>query len=139
MVLMHAWRRAVPITLLLLAICLFCSDVYGQSETGSICVAPNSAETPQRCAPGLCAGGALSLRFDYQPVQPWPESESIKVTGLSATERHRVVIYRARKAQQSFTFRLADFKSSSPCLFLNDLYWTAQLWEKKDAPWCKCH
>jgi Predicted membrane protein (DUF2207) len=23
-------------------------------------------------------------------------------------------------------------------LFLNDLYWTAQVWESKDTPWCKC-
>jgi hypothetical protein len=37
---------------------------------------------------------------------------------LSAAARHRVVIYRAGKAQQSFTFRFSDFKSSMPCLFL---------------------
>jgi len=71
-------------------------------------------------------------------MQPWPKSESMKVDGLSTTARHRVVIYRAGKAQQSFTFRFSDFESSSPCLFLNDLYWTAQLWERKKAPWCKC-
>jgi hypothetical protein len=62
----------------------------------------------------------------------------MKLGGLSTTARHRVVIYRAGKAQQSFTFHFADFKSPTPCLFLNDLYWTAQLWESKQAPWCKC-
>jgi hypothetical protein len=135
---MYFQKRAVPITLLALSVGFFCTGAYGQSETRSICVAPSSAETPQRCAPGLCAGGELSLRIDRLPIQPWPKSESARVSVLNTTKLHRVVIYRAEKAQQSFAFRFFDFKSSSPCLFLNDLYWTAQLWESKKAPWCNC-
>ena len=124
----------------LLALAILTSSLHGQSEKRSLCVAPNSAETPQRCggAPGLCASGELSLRIDHSSVQGWPKSKSMRIDGLSSTGRHRVVIYRARKAQQSFTFRFSEFKSSMPCLFLNDLYWTAQLWEPKEAPWCKC-
>ena len=132
------WSQSVFRTLLGLTI--LTGSLHGQSETRSLCVAPNSAETPQRCggAPGLCASDKLSLRIDHFSVQPWPKSESMKIDGLSVAARHRVVIYRAGKAQQSFTFRFSEFKSPSPCLFLNDLYWTAQLWEPKDAPWCKC-
>jgi len=28
--------------------------------------------------------------------------------------------------------------SSDLCLFINDLYQTAQLWRPRDARWCKC-
>ena len=119
--------------------CVLVVSAQGQSETGSLCVAPTPSETkPRRYAPGLCAGGKLSLSIDRLPAKPWPKSESIEVGGLSTNGRHRVVVYRAGKAQQSFTFRFSEFKSKTPCLFLNDLYWTAQLWETKDAPWCKC-
>jgi hypothetical protein len=45
------------------------------TETRSLCVPPNSAETPQRCgaAPGLCVSGKLSLRIDRFPARPWTE------------------------------------------------------------------
>ena len=128
-----SWSKLVLRTLIGLTI--LAGSLYGQSETRSLCVAPNSAETPQRCggAPGLCASGKISIRIDRLSAQPWPKSESVKIDGLSAGERHRIVIYRAGKAQQSFTFRFSDFTSTTPCLFLNDLYWTAQLWEPKRA------
>ena len=114
--------------------------IHAQSEMRSLCVAPNAGETPQRCsaAPGLCNGGALSLRIDRQPIQAWPKAKNVKIQGLNTATRHRVVVYRAGKPQQSFGFRFSEFKSPTPCLFLNDLYWTAQLWEAKQAPWCKC-
>lgn len=132
-------RKSGSIAVLLCCTLVFpCMDLQAQSDTGSICIAPNTAETPQRCAPGLCAGGKLSLRIDRQPIQAWPHSESIRIGGLTTTASHRVFIYRGGKEQQSFTFRFSEFKSSTPCLFLNDLYWTAQLWEGKAAPWCKC-
>jgi hypothetical protein len=131
-------RESGSIALLVCTLVLLCVGLHAQSDSGSICVAPNAAKTPQRCAPGLCAGGKLSLRIDRQPIQAWPQSESIRIGGLSTTARHRVLIYRAGKTQQSFTFRFSEFKSITPCLFLNDLYWTGQLWEGKDAPWCKC-
>jgi hypothetical protein len=57
----------------------------------------------------------------------------MKIEGLNGTARHRVIVYRARKAQQSFAFRLSEFKSPTPCLFLNDLYWTVQFWEAKQG------
>jgi|SRR5579863_7365295 len=113
---------------------LGCAPLLAQS----LCVAPNRAEPPQRCAPGLCGSGELSLKVDNRPVVQWPKKECIEITGLDARKRHKVVIYRAGKAQQSFGFRFSEYKSKKPCLFLNDLYWTAQLWESKGAPWCKC-
>ena len=133
-----SYLRFVSATLLV-SILSACA-IDAQSEIRSLCVAPNAGETPQRCggAPGLCNGGTLSLRIDKQPVQPWPKTKCAKIEGLDAATRHRVVVYRAGKAQQSFTFRFSEFKSPTPCLFLNDLYWTAQLWEAKQAPWCKC-
>lgn len=110
----------------------------GQSAVNSVCVAPNGAEEPQTCAPGLCAPGPLALKFDQRSLHDWPKAQSPKVDDLELNQRHRVTIYRAGKPQQSFTFRFADYKSPRLCLFLNDMYWTAQLWEANQAPWCKC-
>ena len=90
-------------------------------------VAPNKAERPQTCTPGLCDPGKLSLRIDGGAIQPWPPSTVLIIDGLSITGRHRVVVYRADKAQQSFSFRFSDYKSPNLCLFLDDMYWTAQL------------
>jgi hypothetical protein len=90
------------------------------------------------CAPGLCGSGKLSLKIDDQSISPWPKTNSMKISGLDAGAKHRVVIYRAGKPQQSFRFRFSEFKENKACLFLNDLYWTAHLWEPKQAPWCKC-
>lgn len=95
-------------------------------------------EEVARCAPGLCGSGKISLKIDDQPVLPWPKAKSMEINDLDAAAKHRVVIYRAGKPQQSFRFRFSDFKENKACLFLNDLYWTAQLWEPKQAPWCKC-
>jgi hypothetical protein len=117
---------------------LMCVSQSAESDSASLCVAPNSAESVVRCAPGLCASGKISLKIDDQPVLPWPKVESMKISGLDATTRHRVIIYRAEKPQQSFGFHFSDVKSNRACLFLNDLYWTAQLWNPKQAPWCKC-
>ena len=116
---------------------LMCSPQSAESDSASLCVAPNSAESVVRCAPGLCASGKISLKIDDQPVLPLLKVESIKISGLDATARHRVIIYRAGKPQQSFGFNFSDLKSNRACLFLNDLYWTAQLWNPKQAPWCK--
>ena len=112
--------------------------LYAQSERPSMCVAPNDARTPEGCAPGLCASGPLSFKIDDRLVMQWPKNESLEINDLDATTRHRIIIYRAGKPQQSFKFRFSEYRSNRVCLFLNDFYWTAQLWEAKRSPWCKC-
>jgi len=62
----------------------------------------------------------------------------VKIDGLDLAAKHRVTVYRAGKAQQSFRFNFPVNGSNNACLFFNDLYWTVQLWERKAAPWCKC-
>lgn len=62
----------------------------------------------------------------------------MSLTGLDLKLRHRMVVFCEGKRQQSFRFHLSDYKTGKACLFLNDLYLTAQLWEPKEAPWCKC-
>ena len=107
--------------------------------TGSICIAPADERPIQASAPGLfCDSEKLSLRIDNQQAVPWPLKGSVKVATLDPTIRHRVVVYCAGKAQQSFTFHFSEFKTGELCLFLNGLYKTAQLWEAKGCPWCKC-
>ena len=129
------WMKWATATL---AITVWCLNLCGQSPVGSMCVAPNAAERPQRCAPGLCGSGELAFRLDHRDILSWPKDQSLRVADLDPQERHRVTIYRAGKPQQSFTFRFSEYKSPDLCLFLNDLYWTVQLWDSKRAPWCKC-
>jgi hypothetical protein len=124
--------------IVIFASCYGCAFAMAQTKSPTLCIAPNGGATPERCAPDLCDGGALSLRIDDRPRMEWPKDRSVAVTDLDSNIQHRVVVYRAGKAQQSFKFRFSEFESDNLCLFLNDLYWTAQLWESKRSPWCKC-
>jgi len=132
------WRSRSVHLVVVFATYLTSQFLFGQSNGAQLCIAPNSGSTPQRCAPGLCDSGQLSLKIDSRPKIRWPEKDSLALTDLDTSTSHRVVVYRAGKAQQAFRFRFSDFKSKRLCLFLNDLYWTAQLWESKDTSWCKC-
>jgi len=122
---------------------LLCPVSFGQSEQGSVCVAPISKGWPPTAGTVelACASNKFSLKIDAQKAIPWPSTESIKIDGLDINTRHRVVVYCAGKPQQSFGFRFSAFKTAELCLFLNDLYKTAQLWDPKQnpAPWCKCN
>ncbi len=113
--------------------------VVAQEDSGAICVAPIPHELPSTSAPGLfCKSGKFSFRIDSQKPVAWPSDKSTSVTGLDLKARHRVVVFCDGKPHQSFKFRFSEYKTGKACLFLNDLYWTAQLWEPKQAPWCKC-
>jgi len=82
--------------------------------------------------------GEAIVRIDDRPVMLWPDKHCVDVTDLSSTKRHKITVFRAGKAHQSFSFEFSKSPSKKLCLFLNDLYWTVQLWESKQAPWCKC-
>jgi len=117
--------------------------------SGSVCIAPVLEKPILGSAPGLfCESQKLSLRIDTHETVPWPVipelhenyqiGNGLKIDALGTATRHRVVVFCNGKPQQSFTFRFSDFESGQLCLFLNDLYKTAQLWEAKRCPWCKC-
>ena len=126
--------------------------IFGQApefRSGSLCIAPILDVADDRSAPGLfCESAKLSLRIDTQQPVLWPmiserdgtyrRGKILKIDGLDAASRHRVVVFCDGKAQQSFTFRFSDYKANRLCLFINDLYKTVQLWEEKRCPWCKC-
>jgi hypothetical protein len=111
-----------------------------EDEMASVCVAPAPAKPlPYFAPPGSpCDSAKLSLKIDALKPVVWPIKESVKIVALHATETHRVVIFCDGKPQKSFRFRFSDFKTRELCLFINGLYKTAQLWESKSAPWCKC-
>jgi len=111
-----------------------------EPERGSVCVAPIPKEPPRTAAtPDLfCSSGKLSLKIDSLQAVPWPNQKSLKIGDLDLNSAHRVVVLCDGKPQQSFKFRFSEFKTGRMCLFINDLYQTAQLWEPRRAPWCKC-
>jgi hypothetical protein len=125
---------------------------FGQTaepESWSVCIAPVLEKPDGRSAPALfCESAKLSLKIDTQEAVPFPliseqhgtyqVGKSLKIDGMDTSTRHRVVVYCNGKPQQSFVFRFSDFPTNQLCLFLNDLYKTAQLWESKRCPWCKC-
>ena len=112
-----------------------------QGETGTICVAPLPQPVDGRRGAGpesvTCSGDKFSLKIDSQRSISWPLKQSTTFTGLDLSARHRVVVLCDGKPRQSFTFRFSG-KETKLCLFLNDLYWTVQLWPDKRTPWCKC-
>jgi len=146
--------HAVAECLAAVAIAVMLSGVMlGQTaepESGSVCVAPVPEKPDKRSAPGLfCESEKLSFKIDTQPAASFPFiseqrgtyriGKRLRVDGLDTAARHRVVVYCNGKPQQSFTFRFSEFKTRQLCLFLNSLYKTAQLWDAKQCPWCKCN
>ena len=113
-----------------------------ETDLGSICIAPNPEMTPQTVpdgTPGVwCDSKKLSVKIDNRKVIPWPTKESLKVDGFDVNARHRVVVLCGGKPRESFSFSYSNFKTKKLCLFINDLYRTVQLWDSKQAPWCKC-
>lgn len=121
-----------------------CPAGHANPETGSLCIAPRP-ELPKG-SPGkvvirgllFCMTGNYSLKIDSEALRPWPLDKSARIDGLDLKIKHRVIVYCGGKAQQSFSFSFSQFKTTELCLFINDLYGTVQLWDKKDSPWCKC-
>jgi hypothetical protein len=123
-----------------LAVMLTCPTPSAKPGIGSVCVAPIPVKpSPYSAPPGfLCDSAKLSLKIDGLKPIPWPVRGSVNIDALDATAAHFVVIYCNGKPQQSFKFRFSDFKTRALCLFINDFYKTAQLWESEGTPWCKC-
>ena len=123
----------------ILLILVFFSPAF-PAETGSVCVITVPEKPTQVFGPpGFpCDGEKLSVKFDGQPPIAWPIKGNVKIDNLDVTTAHRVVIFCDGKPQQSFRFRFADFKTRNLCLFIDSFYKTAQLWESKGTPWCKC-
>lgn len=113
-------------------------------KTGSVCVAPVPADASPFSGQLLtpCPGKDMSLRIDHNKPRPWPLENhgSVEIDGFDLAAAHTVVILCGGKPQQGFRFRFSEFKGTHLCLFINDLYRTAQLWDPKEspAPWCKC-
>jgi hypothetical protein len=117
---------------------LLCPALLGQSERGTVCVAPNSPDPPTRISPGgLYNPATLSLKIDKNLSILWPHKESIKIGDLEVSQRHLVVLTSDGKKIQSFWFRFSDYKSTDLCIDF-DGYQGVRLQEKKYSPWCKC-
>jgi len=109
------------------------------STTGTVCAAPVSAKVDPRSGElPVCLSGKFSFKIDALDEVPFSQKDSLKIAGLDLGARHRVAIYCDKKPHQTFWFRFSDFQNNTLCLFINDLYKTAQLWEVKRCPWCKC-
>ena len=127
-----------PVAIAFLVAALVHPSSCAESESGSVCIAPARFDPKNASAPGLyCEAEKFSLKIDAQ-VMAWPIKESVKLAGLDLNARHKVIVLCDHKPRQSFTFRFSEFKTKQLCLFLNGLYRTAQLWEAKSTPWCKC-
>ena len=123
---------------------VLCPALSAVPPAGSICIAPSPSlpeGRPGRLAPVgaiYCTQEKFAVKIDSQDAIPWPTEKSVRIGGLDLDAKHRVVVLCGGKAQQTFLFRYSEFKSRDLCLFINDMYWTVQLWEKKRAPWCRC-
>jgi hypothetical protein len=127
------------IALVIVAVVAVSVTARAQQVGAAICIAPIPIEPYTTSAPGLaCPSGKLSMRIDNGPSREWPRGHSEKLESLDIDRVHRVAIACDGKAQQSFKFKFSEFKSRQLCLFINDLYGAAQLWESNRSPWCKC-
>ncbi len=117
-----------PKSFAIAVLAMLCPTLSTEPSSGSLCVAPVPEKPIPMAAPGLiCAFEKLSFTIDSLPRRAWPIKESVKFDGLDLSASHRVVIFCDDKAQQSFKFRYSEFRTTRLCLFINDLYKTAQL------------
>jgi hypothetical protein len=111
-------------------------------SSGSICVAPVPHSIDGRRGAGpesvACAADKYAVKIDSRKLISWPVKGSVEITGLDLTRRHRIVVFCGNKLSQTFNFQFSEFNDKKLCLFLNDLYWTVQLWPDKQCPSCKC-
>ena len=108
---------------------MFICPAFGSDTRGSVCVAPiplgppKTADLPEQ----VCDSGRISFRIDSEPATLLPRKESKKIEGRDSSAKHRVIVLCDGNAQQSFRFTFETFQSVDLCLFINDLYQTAQL------------
>jgi|SRR5579884_777389 len=108
------------------------------SESGTICVLPNSEEPPARISPGGHYNPAtLTISIDKQKPIYWPHKQSVKIEKLSLNDRHLVTLRSDGKRIQSFWFRFSDYKEPKLCMAF-DGYQGVQFGDKHGALWCKC-
>jgi hypothetical protein len=117
---------------------LACPVLYGQSPSGTICVAPMSPERPTLGREGGFYNPAtFTMRIDKGKPIAGPHKDFIQIGELELNKRHLVVFTSDGKTIQSIWFRFSDYGSSDLCLSF-DSYLLVQLKDKKQSPWCKC-
>jgi len=108
------------------------------SESGTICILPDSPEPPTRTSSGGVYNPAtLTVKVDQRASLPWPHKNSIKIEDLSLSRRHLLVLDSDGKRIQSFWFKFSDFKDNKLCVAF-DGYQGVQLGDKYSALWCRC-
>ncbi len=133
----EARLRATAITLLLAGLPLY-QTYSAETESGTVCVIPNSEKPPTRISPGGAYNPAtLLLKIDKRPAIHWPHKEIFKVEGLDLKERHLVVLLSDGKRIQSFWFRFAEFKTADHLCISFDGYQGVNL-QEANPPYCKC-
>ena len=110
-----------------------------QTGTGKVCLAPVPKVLKGYSSPEVqCASLDFTVQIDDRVPIALSETKSILVDKLDIRARHMVVVRCDGKPNQTFRFRFADYESQKLCFFIHGLYKTAQLWEDKQCPWCKC-
>lgn len=117
---------------------LLCPTFSAQTESGTVCVIPNSEKPPTRISPGGAYNATtLLLKIDKRPAIHWPHRKISKIEGLDLKERHLVVLLSDGKQIQSFWFRFAEFKGADHLCISFDGYGGVNL-QEANPPYCKC-
>src|ERR1700730_11538017 len=93
------------------------TSVGENNKNGSICVLPNSPESPTR----MSRGGeynpdTLMVRVDKRESLRWPHKSRLLIDGLYLRERHLVVLTSDGKRIQSFRFRFSQDDDARLCM-----------------------
>ena len=108
-----------------------------QSESGTICVLPNSPDPPTRISPGGEYNPAtLTVRIDKLVPILWPHKHPVRIENLALNERHLVVLTSDGKRIKSFWFRFSQYKETKLCLNFDGCQGVDL--EGKLFLWCKC-
>jgi hypothetical protein len=130
-------------SLAVLATVLVSSHAVAQDDIGYVCLAaaptPTSGETSLANPAGGLPDETYSVRIDDLPPIALSRDSGKWSPGLLLGDRHTISIAADGARIASFHFYFEAIGSAEPCLFLQPLYRTWQLWRlDRTGSWCSC-
>ena len=131
--------------ILIVLVGLLLPAAAASSNTGSICVAPISAEDRAADRSDPTGNRTRELKYDFfvqigkQEKVKVPTDKGVLITELTLRGKHLIRIWDGDELIESFYFTFKDRGGSNLCLYFVPFYRTWRLDPPERRPWCRCN